>query len=147
MTWYVNMLVKVALFSGLTRLSTVPAGRAANASFVGAKTVNGPLLFSVSTRPAAFTAATSVVWSAELTALSTISLLGYIAWPPTITVSASANALDAATDSPAIRTPSIALFMTISSLSRARLRCHEAIYVALAAVDATTEGPTRRMDP
>src|SRR5476651_179514 len=27
-----------------------------------------------------------------------------------------------------------------------RLRCHEAIYAALAAVDATTEGPTRRAD-
>ncbi len=55
------MLVSVALFSGLTSVSTVPAGSAANASLVGAKTVNGPGLLSVSTRPAALTAATSVV--------------------------------------------------------------------------------------
>jgi hypothetical protein len=39
---------------------------------------------SVSTRPAAFTAATSVVWSFEFTALSTMSFVGYIAAPPTI---------------------------------------------------------------
>ena len=45
---------------------------------------------SVSTRPAAFTAATSVVWSFELTALSTISLVGYIAAPPTIGLPVSA---------------------------------------------------------
>ena len=38
-----------------------PAGNAANASLVGANTVNGPGLLSVSTSPAAFTAATSVV--------------------------------------------------------------------------------------
>ncbi len=55
------MLVSVALFSGLTRLSTVPAGSFANASLVGAKTVKGPLLDSVSTSPAALTAATRVV--------------------------------------------------------------------------------------
>ncbi|MOA43709.1 hypothetical protein D3C78_1658870 [compost metagenome] len=66
-------------------MSTVPAGSFANASFVGAKTVNGPLLLSVSTSPAAFTAATSVVWSFELTAFSTMVLVGYIAAPPTIT--------------------------------------------------------------
>lgn len=47
------------------------------------------LLLSVSTRPAALTAATSVVWSFELTAFSTMVLLGYIAAPPTITVSAA----------------------------------------------------------
>src|SRR5579864_3424673 len=92
------MLVSVALFSGLTRLSTVPGGNAANASFVGAKTVNGPAPFSVSTRPAALTAATSVVWSAEFTALSTMSFVGYIACPPTTTVSPAAKALDMAID-------------------------------------------------
>src|SRR5205085_8552853 len=52
----------------------------------GANTVNGPGLFNVSTRPAAFTAATSVVWSFDFTALSTMSLDGYIGAPPTITV-------------------------------------------------------------
>src|SRR6266436_2681006 len=74
----------MALFSGLSRVSTVPAGNCANASLVGAKTVNGPLLLSVSTRPAALTAATRVVWSAEFIAFETIVLVGYIAAPPTI---------------------------------------------------------------
>jgi hypothetical protein len=41
----------------------------------------------VSTRPAALTAATSVVWSAEFIALSTIVFVGYIAAPPTIGLS------------------------------------------------------------
>src|SRR5438067_6122666 len=71
---------------GSSSLSTVPAGSAANALFVGAKTVNGPFPLSAPTSPAALTAATSVVWSAELTALSMMSLLGYIACMPTITV-------------------------------------------------------------
>jgi len=53
---------------GLSSVATVPAGSAANASSVGAKTVNGPLPFSVSTSPAASIAATSVVWSEESTA-------------------------------------------------------------------------------
>src|SRR4030088_1821941 len=74
----------MALFSGLSNVSTVPAGNCANASLVGAKTVNGPLLWSVSTRPAALTAATRVVWSAEFIALPTIVFVGYIAAPPTM---------------------------------------------------------------
>src|SRR6185369_2533105 len=56
------------------------------AALVGANTVNGPLPSSVSTRPAAFTAATSVVWSLELTAFWMMFLEGNIAAPPTITV-------------------------------------------------------------
>ena len=40
---------------------TVPSGSILNASSVGAKTVKGPALSSVSTSPAAFTAATRVV--------------------------------------------------------------------------------------
>src|SRR6202044_4069909 len=79
-------LVSVALFSGLSRLSTVPAGNLANAALVGANTVNGPGPDSVSTRPAAFTAATSVVWSLELTAFCTMFFDGYIGAPPTVTV-------------------------------------------------------------
>jgi hypothetical protein len=78
-------LRSIALFSGLSRLSTVPAGSAANAALVGANTVNGPGPFSVATRSAALTAATSVVWSFELTALSTMSLFAYIGAPPTMT--------------------------------------------------------------
>ena len=62
------MLVSFSLFSGLSRVSTVPAGKALKASFVGANTVNGPLPSRVSTNPAAFTAATSVVWSSDLEA-------------------------------------------------------------------------------
>ena len=79
-------MVRVALLSGFTRVSTVPAGSLPNAALVGANTVNGPLLCRVSTRPAAFTAATSVVWSLELTAFSTMFFEGNIAAPPTITV-------------------------------------------------------------
>ena len=59
------------------------AGKAAKAAFVGAKTVKGPALLSVSTRPAAFTAATKVVCSLELTALSMMSLEAGIGEPPT----------------------------------------------------------------
>src|ERR1700675_2508766 len=64
-----------------------------NAALVGAKTVNGPGPDSVSTRPAALTAATSVVWSFELTAFSMMFLLGYMGAPPTIlAISAKAGA-------------------------------------------------------
>ena len=48
------------LFSGFSSVSTVPAGSFENAALVGANTVKGPALISVSTSPAAFTAATSV---------------------------------------------------------------------------------------
>ncbi len=83
-TWYVRIRVRSAFFSGLSSPSTVPLGSAENAALVGANTVNGPAPFSVSTSPAALTAATRVVWSLELTALSMMSLLAYIAAPPTI---------------------------------------------------------------
>ena len=66
----------MALFSGFTSVSTVPAGSLAKASLVGAKTVKGPGELSVSTRPAALTAATRVVWIGELTAFSTMVLVG-----------------------------------------------------------------------
>src|SRR3989344_3942674 len=78
------MLVSVALFSGFTSVSTVPAGSLANAASVGAKTVNGPGDASVSTRPAALTAATSVLRFGAALASSTMFLAGYIAAPPTI---------------------------------------------------------------
>ena len=64
----------------------MPFGSLAKAALVGANTVNGPGPYSVSTRPAAFTAATSVVWSFELTAFSTMFLLEYIGAPPTVIV-------------------------------------------------------------
>ena len=53
--------MSLALFSGFTNVSTVPAGSLANAELTGAKMVNGPGPLSVSTRPAAETAATNVV--------------------------------------------------------------------------------------
>ena len=49
----------------------MPAGSLAKAASVGAKTVNGPRPASVSTRPAAFTAATSVWWSWDCIAAAT----------------------------------------------------------------------------
>jgi hypothetical protein len=48
-------------------------GNLANASSVGAKTVNGPLPFSVSTKPAAVTAAANVLKLPAETAVSTMS--------------------------------------------------------------------------
>src|SRR4051812_42447207 len=56
-------------FSGFRRSFSVPAGSLANASFVGAKTVKGPVPESVLARPAAFTAETNVEksWLPEAT--------------------------------------------------------------------------------
>ncbi|MNN53944.1 hypothetical protein D3C81_1687320 [compost metagenome] len=92
-------------------MSTVPAGSLPKAAFVGANTVNGPLPCSVSTRPAAFTAATSVVWSAEFTALATIFLAGIIGWPPTMTSAANVGDRVRAEQAMAIEASN---FMTIS---------------------------------
>ena len=64
----------------------MPAGNFANAALVGANTVKGPGPCRVSTRPAAFTAATSVVWSFEFTAFWMMFFEGYIGAPPTVTV-------------------------------------------------------------
>ncbi len=93
----------------------MPAGSAANASLVGANTVNGPALLSVSTRPAALTAATSVVWSLELTALSTMSLLANIAAPPTMTC-AEAVRVTAARAEARVMAASFVNFMDISGV-------------------------------
>src|SRR5215813_3782566 len=109
----------MSLFSGLRSVSTVPAGSFVKASFVGAKTVNGPADLRVSTRPAALTAATSVVWSLELTALSTISLVGYIGAPPTIGSSIfCAEAMEALANPNATKAKTAKiLFMFVSNLS------------------------------
>src|SRR3569623_795821 len=88
----------MALFSGLTRFSTVPFGSVAKAALVGANTVNGPGPDKVSTSPAAFTAATRVVWSFECIAFWTIVLVGYIAAPPTIGLRALAGAASVMAD-------------------------------------------------
>merc|ERR1711957_218887 len=71
-TWYVRMSTNVALFSGFNKDSTVPAGSAANPSFVGANTVNGPAELSVSTKSPATTAATKVEGSLTDSANSTM---------------------------------------------------------------------------
>jgi hypothetical protein len=63
------------LFSGFSSVSTVPAGSFANASSVGAKTVNGPFPFSVSTSPAACSAFASVLNDPAATAVSTMSFV------------------------------------------------------------------------
>lgn len=74
-TWSVRILVSFSLFSGLTSVSTVPAGSFANASSEGANTVNGPAPLRVSTSPAAVTAATSVLNEPAATAVSTMSCI------------------------------------------------------------------------
>src|SRR3984885_4015860 len=89
----------------------------ANASLVGANTVNGPGPFSVSTRPAAFTAATSVVWSAEFTALPTMVFDGNMAWPPTRTVGSDAVCANTGTvDASRIAANRAVRFMGVSPL-------------------------------
>src|ERR1019366_1952465 len=74
----------MSLFSGATRVWTVPRGNLSKASLVGAKTVNGPGPSRVSTRPAALTAATRVVWSLEFRAFATIFFDEDMAAPPTM---------------------------------------------------------------
>jgi hypothetical protein len=60
----------------------VPAGSLVNASLVGAKTVKEPEPFSVSTITGGFQRSYQGCWSAELTALSMMSFVGYICWQP-----------------------------------------------------------------
>ena len=68
-TWYVRMALSNS--ASARTASIVPAGRAAKAASVGAKTVNGPWALKSSARPAATTAASSVVWSGLFTMMST----------------------------------------------------------------------------
>ena len=69
------MAASLALFSGLSRSSRVPAGSLANAASVGANTVNGPLPFKVSTSPAACSAVARVLNDPAATAVSTMSFV------------------------------------------------------------------------
>src|SRR3954470_22957632 len=71
-TWYRRIFLSAA--GSLSRPSSVPAGSAAKAASVGAKTVNGPVPWGVSTRPAALTAASSVLNEPASVAVSTMSL-------------------------------------------------------------------------
>ena len=75
------------MFSGFSSISTVPSGSSSKAALVGANTVNGPSPLSVSTSPAAFTAATSVVRLSALEAFSTMVIFGDIGAPPTMGMS------------------------------------------------------------
>ena len=74
-TWYVRIAVSFGM--SLRRLSTVPAGNLANASSVGAKTVNGPAPLRVSTSFAAVSAAASVLKLPAETAVSIMSCMGF----------------------------------------------------------------------
>ena len=78
----------MSLFSGFSRSATAFSGSFAKAAFVGANTVNGPGPISVSTRPAALTAETSVVRLGAFEAFSTTLFVGNISTPPTIVLSA-----------------------------------------------------------
>lgn len=55
------MPANAVLFPGFNKLAAVPSGNLSNAAFVSSKTVKGPLLLSVATKPAVLTAATRVV--------------------------------------------------------------------------------------
>merc|ERR1711907_509201 len=75
-TWYFKMSTSLALFSGFIRVSSVPAGSALNASFVGAKTVNFPAELRVSAKSPATTADTKVLKYGLRSASCTILGLG-----------------------------------------------------------------------
>jgi len=87
---------------------------------IGAKTVNGPSLLSVSTSQAAFTAATSVVTLSAFTALSTISLEGIIIAPPTSTHTAASQDASSVSPSTTASTAFSAASHTASAASPAR---------------------------
>src|SRR5690606_15413646 len=70
-TWYVSTWVSAAL--SFSRAFSLSWGILAKASSVGAKTVNGPGPFKVSTSPAACTAVTKVLNDPADLAVSTIS--------------------------------------------------------------------------
>jgi hypothetical protein len=72
-TWYLRILDKVSLFSGLRSAVNTPSGSFLKALLLGANTVNGPLSESVSARPAALIAVTNVV--SELSELATPTIL------------------------------------------------------------------------
>src|SRR6185312_16187402 len=86
-TWYFKMVASLALF--LSSDSTVPGGSLAKAASLGANTVYGPLPFSVLTRPAAFTAVTSVLKDPAATAVSTISAARATLGPSNVAASAA----------------------------------------------------------
>jgi hypothetical protein len=81
-TWYSRMAARPA--GSARSASSVPAGSAANAASVGAKTVKGPSPRSVSSRPPAWTAVTSVVKSPAAMAVSTMSSVAVASVPSVV---------------------------------------------------------------
>merc|ERR1712032_29487 len=75
-TWYSRTASSSLMCSGSNRYFRTAGLRCANASFVGAKTVKGPLLCSVVTSLPAVRAVTSVERSLTLSARATMSLVG-----------------------------------------------------------------------
>merc|ERR1712032_68408 len=75
-TWYSRTASSSLMCSGSSRYFRTAGLRCANASFVGAKTVKGPLLCSVVTSLPAVRAVTSVERSLTLSARATMSLVG-----------------------------------------------------------------------
>ncbi len=73
-TWYRRTCFRAA--GSASRVSSVPAGRAAKAASVGAKTVNGPGPCSVSTNPAAVAALSRVPNEPAALAVATMSPAG-----------------------------------------------------------------------
>src|SRR4051794_38110234 len=71
-TWYRRIFLSAA--GSLRRPSSVPAGSAAKAASVGAKTVKGPSPWSVPTSPAAVAAARRVLNDPASVAVATMSL-------------------------------------------------------------------------
>merc|ERR1712032_1809646 len=75
-TWYVRIASSSLTCSGSSRYFRTAGLRCANASFVGAKTVKGPLPCSVVTSLPALRASTSVERSLKLSARATMSSVG-----------------------------------------------------------------------
>merc|ERR1712216_767538 len=73
-TWYVSTESSSLMLAGSSRCASGALGTLPKASFVGANTVNGPALSSVSTSLPALTAVTSVERSGVATASSTMFL-------------------------------------------------------------------------
>jgi hypothetical protein len=75
-TWFMMIWASSSFFSGVRRDASVSGGSFANASFVGAKTVNGPSHSTVSTRPLAWIAFTRVERDGVATAVATMDRRG-----------------------------------------------------------------------
>ena len=73
-TWWVRIAVNRSMSASTA--SRVPSGNASKAASVGANTVNGPSAERASTKPAAITAVSKVLWSSDPTIISTTVVVG-----------------------------------------------------------------------